>query len=140
MQEDIHAKEGPGNILTLRRIYVAGSYNADNVIGVLDNIRIGLRACTELLMNGYAPWSPWLDFQLHLQLHGKERITVNEYRQYAIAWLAVSEAVIVLPNSEKSEGTQAEIKIAKELGIPIFNDPAQLDEWATKTDKTMEGL
>jgi len=32
----------------------------------------------------------------------------------------VSDCLYVLPNSENSKGTQAEIKRAKELNIPIF--------------------
>jgi len=39
-----------GNI----RVYVAGKYNDKNIISILDNIRLGIRTCTELLLKGYA--------------------------------------------------------------------------------------
>jgi len=37
-----------------------------------------------------------------------------------MGWLEVSDCIYVLKDSEKSKGTQAEIKRAKELNIDIF--------------------
>ena len=100
------------------RIYVAGSYNANNVIGVLNNIKIGTKVCVQLLKNGYIPFCPWLDYQFHW--FGD--LTIDDYYRYSMGWLEVSDAILVLPNSEDSKGTQAEIKKAKELGIPIYTN------------------
>jgi len=36
-----------------------------------------------------------------------------------MAWLSVSDMVVVLEGWEQSEGTKAEIKRAEELGIPV---------------------
>jgi len=39
-----------------KRIYVAGNYNADNVIKVLNNIKRGTQVCVDLLKKGYIPF------------------------------------------------------------------------------------
>ena len=104
----------------MKRIYVAGSYSADNVITVLENMRIGMRASVEVFLAGFAPFCPWLDYHFQLMLREGEVLTVNDYYEYSLAWLEVSDAILVLPNSENSKGVQAEIRRAEELKIPIF--------------------
>ncbi len=101
------------------RVYVAGSFSADNVLGVLDNMRRGMRAGTELFLKGYSPFTPWFDFHFQLMLREGENLTIADYYRQSLAWLEVSEVVCVLPNSEDSKGTQGEIARARELAIPI---------------------
>jgi hypothetical protein len=48
------------------RVYVAGPYSANNVMDVLKNIRIGILWSVKLLTLGFAPFTPWTDFQLSL--------------------------------------------------------------------------
>lgn len=103
----------------MKRLYIAGAYSSDNVLGVLDNIRRGMRAATEAFLAGYAPFVPWFDFHFQLMLRDGENLKVEDYYRYSMTWLEVSDAVWVLPNSENSKGTQAEIKRANELGILI---------------------
>jgi hypothetical protein len=112
--------------MTLRRIYIAGPYSADNVITVLDNIREGMRMGTKLLAMGYSPFVPWHDFHFQLMLYEGETLTVDDYYRYSMDWLRVSDALLVLPNSEDSKGTQAEVKLARELGIPVYYDIMEL--------------
>ena len=102
----------------MKRIYIAGAYSADNVLEVLGNIRRGISAAVWALLHGYAPFCPWLDFLFFLQNDGKI-ISVEEIKAYSMAWLEASDEVWVLPDSSASIGTQAEIKRAKELNIPI---------------------
>ena len=104
----------------MNRIYVAGAYSANNVIDVLDNMRIGMRVATQILLMGHSPFVPWFDFHFQLMLREGEELTVHDYYRYSIAWLEVSDEVWVLPKSENSKGTQGEIKRAKELKIPVF--------------------
>ena len=99
-----------------KRIYVAGSYNADNVIKVLDNIKAGTKVCVDLLKKGYVPFCPWLDYNFHW--YGD--LTIDDYYRYSIGWLEVSDCVVVMPNSEKSKGTQKEIERARKLKIPVY--------------------
>jgi len=105
-----------GEMKDYKRIYVAGNYNADNIIKALDNIKRGTQVCVELLKKGYIPFCPWLDYNFHW--FGD--LTIQDYYRYSMGWLEVSDCIYVLKNSEKSKGTQAEIKRAKELDIDIF--------------------
>ena len=104
----------------MKRVYVAGAYSAGNVIAVLDNMRRGMRASVEVFLAGYAPFCPWLDYQFTLMLRGDEKLTVQNYYEYSLAWLEASSVVLILPNSEHSVGTQNEIKRANDLNIPVF--------------------
>ena len=99
-----------------RRIYVAGRYSSDNVIGVLNNIHDGIKMCAEILKSGDAPFCPWLDYQFHFF---DKSFTIHDYYRYSIAWLEVSDELWVLPGSEASIGTNKEIERATELGIPV---------------------
>ena len=111
----------------MKRIYIAGPYSSDNVLGVLHNIRKGIEVATQVFKDGYAPFCPWLDF--HYVLFDKqEALTVQDFYDYSIAWLEVSDAVLVLPGYENSKGTLAEIKRAGKLGIPVFYDYAELQQ------------
>jgi len=106
----------------MKRIYVAGAYSANNVLAVLDNIRNGMRAGLEVLLLGYSPFVPWFDFHFQLMLRENEKLTVDDYYKYSMAWLEVSDAVYVLPGYEESKGTAAEIARAHELSIPVYYD------------------
>jgi hypothetical protein len=103
----------------MKRIYLAGSYSADNIIGVLDNIRKGQRAGAVAMMRGYAVFCPWLDYQLHFHLREGETIPKKIYQDNSMAWLEVSNEVWVLPGYENSNGTKREIARANELKIPV---------------------
>lgn len=103
----------------MKRVYVAGAYSADNILGVLDNIREGLRWSTQVFLAGHAPFAPWLDFHFQLMLRDNENLTVEQYYQYSLEWLRVSDIVFVTPGWENSRGTYAEIAEATRLGIPI---------------------
>jgi hypothetical protein len=110
----------------MKRVYVAGAYSSDNVTDILNNMRRGVRASTEVLLAGFAPYSPWLDYHYQLMLRDGETLTVQQYYDYSMAWLEASDYVLVLPNSEHSQGVKAELARAKELGIPVFQTMEEL--------------
>ena len=114
---------------TRPRVYVAGAYSADNVMEVLDNIRKGNRLGLEVLMTGFAPFVPWLDNQLVLQLRGNEKVTIDDMYAYSLAWLEVSDVVLVVPGWEHSRGTRAEIARAIDLGLPVWYNIKDLFKW-----------
>ena len=115
--------------MTRKRIYVAGAYSADNVIDVQANMRRGIAASLRVLNEGYAPFCPWLDFQLGMF----QEVTLVEYYEYSLAWLEASDAMLVIVDGlASSEGTQAEIRFAKEHNIPIvYYDPT----WALSMER-----
>ena len=111
------------------RLYVAGQYSADNVIDVLKNIGKGRKACAELFQLGFSPFCPWHDAAFIID-NPDAFFTVEQFYRYSIEWLKVSDAVLLLPGWKLSKGTLAEIKIAEELGIPIFTDRPKLVDFA----------
>ena len=111
----------------MKRIYIAGAYSASNVIAVLDNIREGMRLATKVFLLGYAPFCPWLDFHFQLMLREGETLTVEDYYKYSIAWLQVSDAMLLVPGWQSSKGTKKEIEIAHKWGIPIYYDLYKLN-------------
>lgn len=113
----------------MTRIYIAGAYNGRNVIEILDNIRKGMRAGTELLLAGHSPFVPWFDFHFQLMLREGEELCIEDYYRYSLAWLEVSDYLLVLPDSENSKGTQAEIEYARKKGIQIFRGMKELKDW-----------
>ena len=106
----------------MKRVYVAGAYSAGNVIDVLDNMRKGMRLSTEVMLAGFAPFCPWLDYHFQLMLRDDENLTVQNYYDYSIAWLDASDAVLLVPGWESSKGTIAEIERAEQLGIPVYTN------------------
>ena len=103
----------------MKRIYVAGPYSANNVMDVLRNIRYGIETSTKVLLAGFAPFCPWLDYHFVLSDHS-EKLIVKDFYDYSLAWLEVSDAMLVLWGWEKSKGTLTEMERAKELNIPIY--------------------
>lgn len=110
------------------RVYIAGAYSADNVITILDNMREGMRMATRVLLAGFAPFCPWLDYQFQLMLRNYERLSVEDYYEYSLAWLDASDVMFVLPNSENSKGTKKEIEYAVENNIPIVYCLEELEQ------------
>jgi nucleoside 2-deoxyribosyltransferase len=110
---------------TIYRVYVAGAYSADNVMDVLRNIGKGQKACAEVFRLGFAPFCPWHD-KTYVYDNPDVAFTVEDFYKFSMAWLEVSDAVLVLPNFQKSKGTLAEIEHAEKLGIPVFYNTAAL--------------
>ena len=105
-----------------RRIYVAGAIRNPDNVEFLNNLRQGIRVCTELILEGYAPFCPFLDFMYFLQLREDERFTVKDIHEYSLSFLPDSELVLVLPTLGKGEGVVTEVEEAVRLNIPVFYD------------------
>jgi len=103
-----------------KRIYVAGPYSADNVITVLNNMRIGMRESTRIMLAGFSPFCPFLDYQFQLMLREGEELTIEDYYKYSLDWLEVSDVLVVLDWWENSKGTLGEMARAAELHIPVY--------------------
>lgn len=106
----------------MKRIYVAGPYSAPNVMDVFNNMRRGIRKSLDVLLSGmgFSPFCPWLDYHFTLMLRNGEELKVEDYYAYSMAWLEVSDAVLVMEDYEHSKGTMLEIARATELEIPVY--------------------
>jgi len=109
----------------MKRIYVAGPYSANNVLDVLKNIGRGQSACADLFSLGYAPFCPWHDKSYVIDRYTDD-FTVQQFYDYSMAWLEVSDAVLLIGDWGKSNGTQLEVERARELKIPVFIDIADI--------------
>jgi len=110
------------------RIYVAGKYSGPDVISVLKNIGMGEKACGDLFYNGYAPFCPWHDagYVKHLCL---KKLDKEMFYAASLAWLEVSDAILVISGKGDGGGVDAEIKFAEERGIPVFDSMFDLKLW-----------
>ena len=112
------------------KVYCAGPYNSNNVLGVLNNIKKGIETSCKLIENGFAPFCPWLDH--HFQLHSD--ISLNTFKEMSMEWLRVSDAVYMVEGWEESRGAIAEKEEAELLGIVVFYDKPNglqdLIEWS----------
>lgn len=108
---------------TMKRVYVAGSYSADNVIDVLKNIGRGEKEAAWFFKMGFYPFCPWHDAS-YVKTFPDHDFRVSDFQKHSMAWLEVSDCVFVLPNFQSSKGTLAEIERAKELNIPVYLDIA----------------
>jgi hypothetical protein len=111
------------------RCYIAGPLtptgrngNAQNAaIEYLMNVKAMLDAAVALIKKGHAPFCPGVDYSYFLSLSRGETITEKEIRDYSLAWLAVCDAILLLPGSETSKGVQAEYQLAVNGGLMIYN-------------------
>jgi hypothetical protein len=109
-----------------KRVYIAGPYSADNVMDVLRNIAQGVEVAARLLDLGFAPYCSWLDFQLVLE---RPMIPKSAYYELSLAWLTVSDAVLLVGDWQRSVGVAQELEWAARLGIPVFDSLDALMAW-----------
>lgn len=106
------------------KVYVAGAYSDDNVMGVLRNIGRGQYWAGRLFMEGFAPFCPWHD-RTYVFDNFSVEIPVSSFYKYSMEWLKASDVVFVVPNQpglkdwEESKGTVAEISEARKNRIPV---------------------
>ena len=112
------------------KVYVAGPYSpsGNNPTTMLDNMRRGIRMAARLLMIGYIPFCPFLDFMLWMTLKDGEKITKLQIQAYSLAWLRDCQAVLLLQGWHRSAGCLDEIAEAQRLGIPVFTSLKELRE------------
>lgn len=104
----------------MKRIYVAGAISSSDPIQFLENLRRGMRVSTEVLLAGYAVFSPFIDYSFFFQLRDGERIPIDIIQSQSMSWLEVSDAMLLVSGWENSRGTQKELARAREIGIPVY--------------------
>jgi hypothetical protein len=107
----------------MKRIYIAGPYSGNDILTILSNIRNGIKLAVRVLQHkGFSPFCPWLDFLFDLVLEDGQKITIDDYYEYSMAWLEVSDAVLLMPGWKNSTGAIKEKHRAEQLNIPIYTD------------------
>ena len=111
----------------MRKVYIAGKYDGPNVIEVLKNIRFGITIARELMLRGYAPYCPFLDFQIGLA--GDTPLTKKTYQDVSMAFVSCCDAMLMLLNWEQSAGAKRERDLAISMNIPVFDSIQALNQW-----------
>lgn len=101
------------------RVYVAGPYSDDNVIGILNNMRRGMDWSKKVFLAGHAPFAPWLDYLYQLLLQPDEELVVDDYYAHSLAWLRAADVVLMTPGWEQSKGSVREREEAHRLHIRV---------------------
>lgn len=120
------------------RVYVAGAYSDEDVLGVLKNIGRGQDYAAELFHLGFAPFVPWFDKEFVINKWWMD-YSVPMFYEYSMEWLRASDAVFVVPNHpgmkdwEDSFGVKKEVEEAERFGIPVFYSVKDITRW--KLDK-----
>src|SRR5574340_777736 len=99
------------------RIYIAGPYSKGDVA---ENVRLACEAATRLAALGHTPFVPHLTHFWHMLFPHPYEFWLQQDAE----WLKVCEAVLRLPG--ESSGADAEVKMAKELGLPVYLDIYQI--------------
>ena len=107
-----------------KKIFIAGPIRptgrgSDPVGEFLDNTRFGIRVAAELILLGFAPYCPFVDF-MYWFASSQDLPTGTMMQECDLAWLENVDAVLALPGWETSVGATNELERAEELGIPVF--------------------
>ena len=100
---------------TMKLIYVAGRFSADDGWGVAQNVHAAEVAARAVLRLGAMPVTP---HSIGARMAGTE--TQELWRAGTLALMRRCDAVLVLPGYERSVGTLGEIEEARRLNMPLF--------------------
>lgn len=120
--------------MSINKVYIAGlltprgvwskNLAIDHLINQRKMTRIGL----EVFLAGFDPFVPAFDHQFWMVMNDDEFITEQMIKRYSKSWLLACDAILLTPGWKQSIGTLAEIELAKENDIPIFNTLEELKE------------
>ena len=109
------------------KVYVAGAYSGDT-LQTARHIRVGRRLSAELMVEGFAAYCPWNDWELAVILD----IPMEAFKNTSLAYMHSCQCVLLAPGCENSQGTKDEVFEASLAGIPVFNTKEELRKWATQ--------
>lgn len=113
------------------RVYVAGPISSDIFEGVTRAIRVG----KQMVADGLAPYIPHLDAFMFMH---HEDGAWNSFLEWDLEWSTLAEAVYRLEGA--SRGADLEVKMAEELGTPVFHEsPTVVRDRRTTSGYRTEG-
>lgn len=110
------------------KIYIAGALNSD-ACGYIENLSRMTKYANKVKRLGNAVFSPGNDFIQGLVDGG---FKYEDYFNNSLLLLASSDAMFIVPGSEKSEGVAKEKIFAEKKGIPILEDIESLIRFNTR--------
>jgi len=112
----------------MRRIFISGPITPRGrrgdcgghpAVEYIFNIKDMILAANQLARKGWAPFCPGVDF-LNFLLSAPDEQLLERIWGIDLAWLEVSDAILMLPGWERSEGSRMEYSRAVELRMPIY--------------------
>lgn len=100
------------------KVYIAGPLTSGGAEKIAENVRNAVMAGATLMKKGYAVYIPHLTHFQDILSGWAYPFNYNDWLAHDFEWLRVCDVMFVLPG--KSAGVEAEIKFAKEKGIPIY--------------------
>jgi len=98
-------------------VYVAGPFRAPTQWGIMQNVRRAEIAALQLWKRGFVPIVPHSMTQ-YFQAECPDEVWLSG----CIRLLERCDAIYLLEGWEHSEGSRAEFKVAKEIGLIIMGD------------------
>lgn len=121
----------PKHQRTRPRIYVAGPYSAPNNWSIDYHIQVAKEWSHDIWQDGGAALCPHLNTaRFDDDILGQEDFLEGDFE-----WIAVSDALFLLPRWEESKGAIQEKDFAESLYIPIFKEYSALVTWISDWKK-----
>lgn len=100
----------------MKKLYIAGKYRGD----IDANIAVARKVAIELWEAGHAALCPHLN-TAHFEVGCN--IPEEQYIEGDLLWLACADAIVMLPDWERSDGAYTEWRFARDHGIPRYYWP-----------------
>jgi hypothetical protein len=104
------------------KVYIAGKLNA-GAVDYIHNVHAMITAANRIRLMGHSVYPPCQDIVTGLIIGD---LTYNDFFENNLPWLKCADCLYIMPNSEESSGTQAEIKLARLYDIPVIFDIEEL--------------
>jgi len=102
----------------MKKVYVSGPYSGN----VTFNIRLAIEAADTLLLNGFAPFIPHLNYSWDL-VHPHSYST---WLDWCLEWIPVCDCLLRIYG--ESPGADREVELARFMGIPVYESMHELLE------------
>ena len=112
----------------MKVVYIAGPFRAPTAWGIAENIRQAERLGLEVAKLGLMPLIPHANTA---HFHGE--LPDEFFLDGTMELLRRSDAVMLLPDWERSSGARAEVAEAERIRIPVFKDLDALRQSALAT-------
>lgn len=110
----------------MKVVFIAGPFRGPTPWDVAQNVRRAEEVGLEVAMRGGMPLIPHANTALF-----DKQLTDDFWLAGTQELLRRCDAVMLVPDWERSSGTRAEIELAMELGMPVFECWSSLERWLT---------
>jgi len=103
----------------MKRVYISSPYSQGSTTY---NVRLAIEAADTLLLAGFAPFVPHLNFAWDI-VHPH---SYHTWLDWCLSWVPACDCLLRIPGL--SPGADIEMKLAKALEIPVYGTMCELLE------------